>query len=742
MNKKYLNFTLLLLLSIYLTFQTQAAPGDLDLTFGTGGTVVTGFPISPSYPRDVAIQNDGKIVVLGRKVNSSLSRIGFIVIRYNPDGTLDTTFDGDGAAITTVSRNLFSAESVVIQNDGKILVAGRLDQTGGLALYSYNWVFVRYNSNGSLDTTFNGSGILETTIPSPNGGKLKILPLSNGKFYVTGTSRFDYTVQTSPGTIAAISVMKFNPNGSTDTSFGNNGIVVDPYAYQSGSFTFYRHTYADSAVLQPDGKIVVVSDVNYGTSIRTAITRFDSNGVPDTTFGPGIEGNLGWNSIKIRNSGIPLEISNDMALQPDGKFVTVGQAISSCCGNPSDSVFFALRFDSNGFLDNTFDSDGIVTTEIRLGRDEAFSVVLQPNGKIILSGITTQDNPIDIDSAFVRYNSDGSLDNSFGTNGIVIRDLGTYTVGVRAAALQSDGKLIVVGNAFTHPAFTIARILTDFTTIQNRVRFDFDGDGKADIGIFRPAPGEWWYLRSSDGANRAVQFGSSTDKIVPADFTGDGKTDLAFFRPSSGEWFILRSEDSSFYSFPFGGTGDIPAPGDFDGDGKVDPAVFRPSNSTWYILKSSGGTAIQQFGIAEDIPQVADYDGDGKADLAVFRPTPSEWWINGSASGVRAFQFGQTGDKAVPADYTGDGKTDVAVWRPSNGSWFILRSENSSFYSFPFGSNGDQPAPGDYDGDGKADAAVFRNSNLTWYLNQTTNGSAAIGFGANGDKPLAAAFVP
>ncbi|NNE67834.1 MAG: hypothetical protein HKN33_14825 [Pyrinomonadaceae bacterium] len=100
-------------------------------------------------------------------------------------------------------------------------------------------------------------------------------------------------------------------------------------------------------------------------------------------------------------------------------------------------------------------------------------------------------------------------------------------------------------------------------------RFDFDGDSKADVSIFRPGPGEWWYKKSSDGGNYAAQFGSGTDTITPADFTGDGKTDIAFFRPSVGEWFVLRSEDESFYSFPFGGTGDIPAPGDFDAMGRM-----------------------------------------------------------------------------------------------------------------------------------------------------------------------------
>ena len=122
--------------------------------------------------------------------------------------------------------------------------------------------------------------------------------------------------------------------------------------------------------------------------------------------------------------------------------------------------------------------------------------------------------------------------------------------------------------------------------------FDFDGDGKADISVFRPSAGEWWMQHSSGGIF-ALQFGSSTDQIVPGDYTGDGKTDVAVWRPSTGEWFILRSEDSSFYAFPFGTDGDVPAPADYDGDGKTDAAVFRPSNSVWYIQKSSGGVSIQ-----------------------------------------------------------------------------------------------------------------------------------------------------
>ena len=274
-------------------------------------------------------------------------------------------------------------------------------------------------------------------------------------------------------------------------------------------------------------------------------------------------------------------------------------------------------------------------------------------------------------------------------------------------------------------------------------RLDFDGDGKTDIGIFRPSVGEWWVNRSSTNQTIAAQFGLGTDKVVSGDYTGDGKTDIAFWRPTNGSWYILRSDDGSFFSFPFGAAGDVPVPADFDGDGKTDAAVFRPLTATWYIQKSSGGTTIGQFGAAGDVPVTADYDGDGKSDIAIYRAASGEWWINRSSNGTAyAFQFGTASDKPVPGDYTGDGKADAAFWRPSNGQWFILRSENGSFYSVPFGALGDVPVPGDYDGDGRFDTAVFRPSVNSWYLQRTSAGTAIVNFGASGDLPVPNAFVP
>ncbi len=306
-----------------------------------------------------------------------------------------------------------------------------------------------------------------------------------------------------------------------------------------------------------------------------------------------------------------------------------------------------------------------------------------------------------------------------------------------------------VNDAGATNGFSVSKLIT-FTIFgpatPTKAPFDFDGDGKTDLSIYRPTVGEWWCDRSSNGGNFAVQFGNSSDKTVPADYTGDGKADIALFRPSAGNWYILRSEDLSYYALPFGISTDVAVPADYDGDGKSDLAVFRPSTNTWFIQKSSGGDDIFSFGTSGDKPVPADYDGDGKTDIAILRPngsSGSEWWVRRSSNGtVFAVQFGSASDKPVQGDFTGDRKADIAFWRPSNGNWFVLRSENFSFLSFPFGSSGDLPAAGDYDGDGRIDAAVFRPTNSTWYVQRSTAGTLIQQFGTAGDQPIPNTFVP
>jgi hypothetical protein len=272
---------------------------------------------------------------------------------------------------------------------------------------------------------------------------------------------------------------------------------------------------------------------------------------------------------------------------------------------------------------------------------------------------------------------------------------------------------------------------------------DFDGDHKSDIGIYRQAPADWWYQRSSDGQVGSFQFGSSTDVITPADFTGDGKTDIAVWRAADNKSYVLRSENFTYYSVNFGPSAPvgIPVPGDYDNDGIVDVAFYRPHDSLWVMLFSAGGSTGRNWGATGDKPLTGDFDGDGRSDVAVFRPSNGSWWVQRSSAGNLVVSFGSSTDVPVPGDYTGDGKTDIAFWRPSNGNWFILRSEDLSYYAFPFGISTDVPAPGDYDGDGKWDPTVFRPAGGVWYIGRSTGGAQVTVFGVQGDRPIANAFV-
>ena len=262
--------------------------------------------------------------------------------------------------------------------------------------------------------------------------------------------------------------------------------------------------------------------------------------------------------------------------------------------------------------------------------------------------------------------------------------------------------------------------------------FDFDGDCRADVSVFRPANGGW-YIQQSTAGFTGTLFGQNGDKIVPADYDGDGKIDVAVVR--NGIWYLQRSR-LGFTGFVFGDGNDIPVPADYDGDGTADVAVFRPSNGVWYLQQSTAGFTGIAFGISTDKPVPADYDGDGKTDIAVNRS--GIWYIQRSQLGFIGIQFGDANDRLVPADYDGDGKADVAVFRPSNGVWYLQQS-TAGFTGITFGVGTDLPTAADYDGDGKADLAVFRNG--IWYLNRSTQGFTGVSFGAATDKPVPNAFV-
>ncbi len=295
------------------------------------------------------------------------------------------------------------------------------------------------------------------------------------------------------------------------------------------------------------------------------------------------------------------------------------------------------------------------------------------------------------------------------------------------------------------PNFSITDSLPDSaagmnfaTVIRSPVSFDYDGDGRTDLSVFRPSNSNW-YLNRVNGGFDAVQFGLATDKLAPADYDGDSKTDLAIFR--DGTWWWMNSSNNQVRTFRFGLAGDIPQPTDYDGDGRSEIAVWRPSNATWYVynLATNQFNAFQ-LGANGDKPVASDYDGDGKADYGVFRPSNGTWIIQQSRAGLTQVPFGLSTDTPVPADYDGDGKTDLAVFRPTEGNWYLRNSTTGNVQIINWGLATDALVPADYDGDGKADVAIFRDG--TWWIRQSASGISIQQFGLANDKPAQSANLP
>jgi hypothetical protein len=276
---------------------------------------------------------------------------------------------------------------------------------------------------------------------------------------------------------------------------------------------------------------------------------------------------------------------------------------------------------------------------------------------------------------------------------------------------------------------------TNLAALSAKHFFDFDGDTKNDISIWRASTGVWWIIDSSTGSFTHTGWGvpGAGDIPVPGDYDGDGKTDIAIWRASTGDWWILNSSNGSITHTNWGltGAGDIPVPGDYDGDGKTDIAIWRATTGDWWILNSSNGSITHtNWGLtgAGDIPVPGDYDGDGKTDIAIWRATTGDWWIINSSNGsITHANWGLpgAGDIPVPGDYDGDGKTDIAIWRATTGDWWIINSSNGSITHTNWGrpGAGDVPVPGDYDGDGKTDIAIWRATTGDWWIINSSNGS-------------------
>jgi len=358
--------------------------GSLDTSFGNGlGKVTTDFG-GGDEGRCIALQADGKIIVGG----STTQGLDFALARYNPDGSLDHTFAGNGMVATAFveggTRNVIN--SIVVQSDGKILATGYLYKSSGNSILA----LARYNVDGSLDTTFSDDGKVFDKNVEEEGACIALQP--DGKILVTGNSP-----------IGDIFLKRYNNNGSLDTSFGDIDPTVNDPMFRTGKVsTFFSNMGAGgySVILQCDGKIIVAGTCGFLEEYDFAIVRYNANGSLDTSFS-------GTGKLSTDFGGYDFAYS--VALQSDGKIVVAGYSNSS--GGNGDGDFAVARYNVDGSLDTSFAGTGKLITDFG-GNDLAYSVALQPDGKIVVAGTS----PINSQEfALVRYNTDGSLDKTFGT---------------------------------------------------------------------------------------------------------------------------------------------------------------------------------------------------------------------------------------------------------------------------------------------------------------------------------------
>ena len=434
-------FVTLVLLAA-LTSSAQAAPGDLDPSFGTGGLVTTDFGGRGDFGLAVALQADGKIVAAGNSstVGGPFS-VNFALARYNTDGSLDPTFGNGGTILTSFGGTVSAAADVVVQPDGKIVAVGIAGSDFGVA---------RYTANGTLDPTFGSGGLVTTDFggfDQANGVALQ----ADGKIVVVGPLQ---------GTMG---VARYNADGSLDATFGSGGkVITDASPSFDGAF--------DVAV-SSTGKIVVGGGTGlypFGAS-DFQLVRYNTDGSLDSSFGAG-----GIVTTDFGGSDTIFAI----ALSLDGEITAAGATKSDSTGD-----FAVARFNTDGSLDSSFGSGGKVVTDFSAGSDDTGNgVVVQPDGRVTVAGIAGS-APAGTAFAVVRYTSTGNLDPAFGIGGKATAVFGNPVNNAFDIAAQPDGKIVVAGGTGDSSRgitdFALARFLG--ATMLVNVRVDVKPDGPDNV---------------------------------------------------------------------------------------------------------------------------------------------------------------------------------------------------------------------------------------------------------------------
>ena len=341
----------------------RAAPGNLDNTFGTGGSVITNFS-AEDVATSVAIQSDGKIVVAGHCVNGA----AICVARYSSTGVLDTSFNSSGSAKTGVNSGTDKALALVIQGDGKIVVSGACQRPfANTLVFATEFCVVRYTMTGALDTSFNSTGIVQLPVGVNSFDRGQAVAMqADGRIVVVGACGgvLIPTVGQIPDDMC---IARFTMTGTLDTSFNGTGKVVTAVS------PAYDGAY--SILIQPDGKIVVSGACanSNGTVDEFCMLRYTANGALDATFNA--------TGILSFPMGSGTASANSVALQADGKYVLAGR-----CSNGTNLDFCMVRVTAAGALDCSFNATGKVATAMGSLNDVAYNVALEPDGKIVLAG--------------------------------------------------------------------------------------------------------------------------------------------------------------------------------------------------------------------------------------------------------------------------------------------------------------------------------------------------------------------
>lgn len=396
--------------------------GMLDTTFDADGKVITSFLTGDAKLFDLVIQPDQKILAAGYAEGSTGQ--DFALARYHPDGSLDASFGFGGQRTTDFGFGNDFGRSVVLQPDGKIIVAGYAANAG-----TTDFALARYLENGQLDSSFGTNGLRTTAINTGRSEGCSVALQSDGKIVVAGTSYAEPTR-------GLFTLTRYDPQGFLDASFGIGGIVttaIDSFDNQ-----------ALAVAIQPDGKIVVAGSTRSGNYYDFAVARYTAGGLLDPDFGTSGKQVTDFTGFDDYGQAI--------ALQPDGKIVVAGYTTAGT----SMRSFALVRYNADGTPDTNFDLDGKTTTNINGVADIAYAVTLQPDGKIVAAGYSHVSLFESNRFALVRYRANGTVDDEFGkvTTAIQVGSDVAYAV-----ALQADGR-IVVGGSSTSFDFALARYLS------------------------------------------------------------------------------------------------------------------------------------------------------------------------------------------------------------------------------------------------------------------------------------------